>query len=240
MIANEIAGITEDNLKIGDIIATSKNGLPMIVGAITPMPVYEDNKKWLDLNADQIAYLKYDAAIAQKFTQKKTSRKLEKTLAKNLHGNTTPGSGAFNFHKGDVITETWLAEHKFTNKSIYRLALKTWNKITQEAFGSNKKPLMEIVLNQSTSPLHIILINLNDFSDITQSTEEEFVQLFRSNLIETDKQSLELSEPAIRDYFNTIRNAWSTTIPALLIKFNDITLLGMETQDFTRIFKDGN
>jgi hypothetical protein len=241
MLSGEIVGIVEDLLETGDVIQVQTNGNkmshPMIVRQIISIPKFEE-KNIKQPEADQIAYLHYDEKLVQKFTQKKKSQKLEKSLARNLGGRTTPGSGAFSFHKGDVNSDIWLAEHKYTDKSKYRLSLKIWEKIKEEAQSYNKLPLMEVVINGESNPLKLIIVSLQDFQSSTNSTEEEFLLLFFCGLIESKTAGVNLLKKDIEMQFETIRYNFEGKLPALLLKIKDTQLFALTTEDFVRIFSE--
>lgn len=247
VLSGQVLGIIEDEINVGEIIQLESNGektLPFVINNIIPMPklVSPDNPdklvNWLGLDAEQVAYLHYDEKNSQKFTQKKTSQKLEKILAQNLGGKTTPGSGAFGFHKGDVISDVWLAEHKYTDKTSYRLNFKTWDKIEQEAFGRNKLPLMEIVINQSTDPIKIIILKVFDFLEATNANEDEFNELFLCDILSEASKSVLLKFNEIQEYFEDVRSNCADKIPGIIFTNNRNLLFGIETQDFIRIFND--
>jgi hypothetical protein len=239
MLSGEIIGVVDDEVTTGEVIQIQTNGNkkthPMLIRQIVAMPKADDDS--LEYIADQIAYLHYDEALAQKFTQKKKSQKLEKSLARNLGGKTTPGSGAFGFYKGDVTSDLWLAEHKYTDKSKYRLTLKTWQKIKNEAYDRNKLPLMEIVINAEENPLKLIVVSLRDFQNATNATEDEFVALFFCAIAESQTAGINLLEPDIRMQFETIRHTFEGKIPGILLNIENLQLFGLETQDFVRIFE---
>lgn len=82
---------------------------------------------------------------------KKRSRKQEEKVAKELNGRPTPASGALWGAKGDVKSEQFLVECKFTDSDYYALSKKVWRKIEKEALSDNfRTPLMCIeVLGES-------------------------------------------------------------------------------------------
>lgn len=244
-LGGEILHVTEDELKVGEVIKIEGIEMPLVVREMndsTSIASYDaDGKETttrIHADIDKVAYLHYDEKMARKFGsyKKKTSQKLERSLAINLKGTTTPGSGAFSFNKGDVKSELWLAEHKFTDKISYRFSIKTWQKIAQEAFESNKKPLMEVVLHQSQAPIKFIATNILDFVETTNSTEEEFSALFFCTVLKPkpNKDSILLESSAMREYNDEVRGAGR--IPAILLEFGKLTLLILETQDFVRIY----
>src|SRR3712207_7142379 len=76
---------------------------------------------------------------------KRKSQKQEKRTAKEFGGKTVIASGALWSCKGDVRTDDFLIENKFTDKGYYSLKASIWEKITKEATKDNFRiPLMQI------------------------------------------------------------------------------------------------
>lgn len=76
---------------------------------------------------------------------KRKSDRQEKRTAKEFGGSTQIASGAIDGMKGDVRTEDYLIENKYTEAPSYKLSLATWNKIAKEALrDSFRTPLMQI------------------------------------------------------------------------------------------------
>jgi hypothetical protein len=207
-----------------------------------------DDSNYIDVEWDQykdydfIAYLSYNEKATSKYI-KKTSQKLEKRMAKSLGGQTTPGSGAFDGHKGDVKSKTWLGEHKFTDAMFYRLTLEKWQKIASEAFQSNRTPIFEVVLDQSDSHVRLIFMELHDFYEKTRATEEEFVKLFFVNQLKSRKNSsgITLRTNEIKQHVNETYAKTATNIPGWFLTFTDkITLFGLRAKDFERIFSEND
>lgn len=68
---------------------------------------------------------------------------LEKDIANLFHGKRQPGSGCspLTYKKGDVKSDKYLIECKFTEKDYYTLHVDTWEKIVGEAVSANRIPL---------------------------------------------------------------------------------------------------
>lgn len=98
--------------------------------------------------------------------KRKKSMNQEKRTALEFGGKTVPGSGALWGAKGDVKTDRFLIENKYTDTGVYVLSLKTWDKITQEALKAGLKiPLMQIDIGEANlKPLQFIVISSHDFS----------------------------------------------------------------------------
>lgn len=69
------------------------------------------------------------------------SQRHEKRLAKAVGGRTTPASGAFWAHKGDVQADDILIEHKWTGKDRYTVKADTLDKISTEAILAGRTPV---------------------------------------------------------------------------------------------------
>lgn len=65
---------------------------------------------------------------------KNKGRKFEDKVQKCLN------SGALWFDKGDLKTEDYLIECKYTDKKSYRISIETLQKLWSEAMDSNKMP----------------------------------------------------------------------------------------------------
>jgi hypothetical protein len=175
--------------------------------------------------------------VAQKY-RRKASQRQEKHLARKLGGKVTPGSGAFGFHKGDVKSDTYLAEAKFTDSKEYRLTLRTWNKIKNEAYSVDKIPVMEIMLDQNSEPTKLIIISPTDFYDIFYFDNDKFVEWFFSLRLAADKEdakSILLTQGPIVAHINDVNYNHEGKLPAFLIQIDRTVLLGFETTDFIRM-----
>jgi hypothetical protein len=88
---------------------------------------------------------------------KKKSAKQEERTAKEFGGRTQVASGALWGAKGDVRTDEFLIENKFTDKDYYTFHLKTWEKIREEAIkDSLKVPMMQIDIQEKQYVVMII------------------------------------------------------------------------------------
>ena len=77
-------------------------------------------------------------------TNKKISQNRERQIAKDIGGRAQPGSGCFWSKKGDVTSDKFLIEDKFTHKKQYTLKYATLDKIETEAFKVNKIPIFRV------------------------------------------------------------------------------------------------
>lgn len=261
-----VIGATEEEMQVGDVITIEiKDGVsaPLTVHQVLPVPksvgfdpeadpatftVSEDadDSKGVDIewepykDYDFVAYLSYNEKATKKYT-KKTSQRLEKRMAKTLGGHTTPGSGAFDTHKGDVRAKDWLGEHKFTDAAFYRLNLATWAKIKREAFEVSKTPILEVVLDQEKSHVRMMFMDLHDFYERTHCSEEEFVNLFYLKQLKprTNSSSVTLKAQEVSEHVKQTFALTQHHVPAWFLTYNEkTTLMGLRATDFETIFKE--
>lgn len=77
----------------------------------------------------------------------KASQAHEKRLEKVLGGSRTAASGAFWSRKGDVRSERFLAEHKYTAAKSFSLKASELKKIETEALLVGRVPIFCIALD---------------------------------------------------------------------------------------------
>lgn len=236
---SEPLGFYEGLLELGKTYHISDNLPPLICVEII------DYESFLEYSEDpvaqagckKVAFFHYDEKKAKKY-KKTTSQKQEKTLAKKLGGKLRPGSGALSWFKGDVITESFLVEAKYTDSLEYRLTLQTWNKIKNEAYSYDKIPLMEVCLNQDDIPVKIIIINPMDLYDKTGIDEEQLQQMFKILNIDTEAKSINLKYDIIKPYIEDINYNHEGMLPAFSLSIGATNLIAIETEDFIRIIND--
>lgn len=68
--------------------------------------------------------------------------RFEKKLAKRLGGRPQPASGAFPFHREDVVAGEYLIQVKRTDKQQYTLNMSDLNKLVANAVKAGKSPLL--------------------------------------------------------------------------------------------------
>jgi hypothetical protein len=95
----------------------------------------------------------------------KNSQKHEKRIAKAIGGKTTAASGAFWSRKGDVRSEKFLIEHKWTGKKSKTIKSEELKKITTEAILDGRTPVFGIHLDGVD---YVILLE-SDFLEITNT-----------------------------------------------------------------------
>jgi Holliday junction resolvase len=76
----------------------------------------------------------------------KASQSHEKRLAKVIDGSRVAASGAFWSRKGDVRSERYLIEHKYTAKKSYSIKAEDLQKLEKEAIMVGREPLFCISL----------------------------------------------------------------------------------------------
>ena len=232
IVDDKPAGITEEDIKENDIIHLGDKNKIFVVGLVQAMPHLDRNHPLVSIEAEQIAY----AFEKVNKNNKKVSQKLEKNLAKKLGGRATPGSGAFDFHKGDVKTKDFLLEHKFTNASFYRLNVQTWLKIKNEAFSQKRLPAMEIVFDQSNIPFNLLIMDILDFGGKFDLDESQIAEKFYSLPIITKNKTIMLKKQELDEHYSfVIYNI--EKIPSYLIELNNNLLIGFKTSDFERMNK---
>jgi hypothetical protein len=74
----------------------------------------------------------------------KASQYHERRLADLLDGTIPAASGAFWTRKGDVRTEQFLIEHKYTAKKSFSVTRTVLDKIRNEAIMDNRTPVLAL------------------------------------------------------------------------------------------------
>lgn len=73
----------------------------------------------------------------------------EKDIAKKIGGKRQPLSGALNEAKSDVVSDDFRVDCKYVHVKSFRLSLDILKKITLEAFGQNRAPMIQIRFEKS-------------------------------------------------------------------------------------------
>lgn len=89
----------------------------------------------------------------------KQSQKHERRLEKAFNGKRTAASGAFWSRKGDVRSDRFLIEHKYTGNKSFSLKAVELEKITKEAIMDGRTPVFGISLNNKN---YVVLLE-DDF-----------------------------------------------------------------------------
>lgn len=90
------------------------------------------------------------------------SQRHEKRLAKVIGGSRTAASGAFWSRKGDVRSETYLVEHKYTAAKSYSLKISELEKIRKEALLVGRIPMFCLSLGDR----NYVLLLEDDFLEL--------------------------------------------------------------------------
>jgi hypothetical protein len=72
------------------------------------------------------------------------AKRQEQKMASRLGGRRQLASGAMPGHRGDVLTDEWLGEVKFTAARSFRLTLRALRKIEKEAASIGRQPFFAI------------------------------------------------------------------------------------------------
>lgn len=94
----------------------------------------------------------------------KQSQAHEKRLEKVLGGSRTAASGAFWSRKGDVRSERFLAEHKYTAAKSFSLKSAELKKVETEALLVGRVPIFCVSLDNKD---YVVLLE-DDFIDIAK------------------------------------------------------------------------
>lgn len=97
----------------------------------------------------------------------KQSRKHEDRLAKEMGGFRNAGSGSFWVRKGDVRTDRFLVEHKWTGKKQFTLKASTLEEIMTQALLSGRIGLVGISLNNK----NYMIMDEEDFLEMTNTSD---------------------------------------------------------------------
>lgn len=80
--------------------------------------------------------------IGSNKSNKEKAQIRERKLAERLGGKSQPNSGATDAAKGDIKIEKFLIDDKFTGTKGYTLKKEDLDKISREARGHNREPMM--------------------------------------------------------------------------------------------------
>jgi len=86
--------------------------------------------------------------------RKNRGREFEDLVQKTIN------SGAIVWDKGDLKTDDYLIECKYTDKKSFRITAKILEKLWDEAFSSNKLPRLIVGISRNDKELFIINCNV--------------------------------------------------------------------------------
>lgn len=96
-------------------------------------------------------------------SNKERAQKRERSAAKELGGRSVIGSGALWFDKGDIKTEKFLIEDKFTDSDSYSIKLSILNTIEKQASKVHKVPLLRFGFEKYQ--LNYIMFHIGYFNE---------------------------------------------------------------------------
>jgi hypothetical protein len=98
---------------------------------------------------------------------RKRSKRSEQSAAKVFGGRVQPNSGALPKAslKGDVKSNLFLVDDKFTDKMSYSLKVETWRKISDEAWRAHRRPAMRINFNDGDA---LIVLDEQSFMELKE------------------------------------------------------------------------
>lgn len=147
---------------------------------------------------------------------KKKSAKQEKRTSKEFGGIVTPASGAMWSAKGDVRTDNYLIENKYTDSDSYKLELKILDKIGMEALKDDfRVPVLQIDIQE----LHLVVLNYNDYQALFETDEIHSEEICTNKSLTLHKDDLYL----LIDEFNGLKH---------LVKFQGKPFVIMLKSDF--------
>ncbi len=86
--------------------------------------------------------------------RKNRGREFEDLVQKTIN------SGAIVWDKGDLKTDDYLIECKYTDKKSFRITAKILEKLWDESFSSNKLPRLIVGISRNDKELFIINCNV--------------------------------------------------------------------------------
>ncbi len=90
------------------------------------------------------------------------SQKHEKRIADKYEGQVSAASGAFWSRKGDVRTDRFLIEHKYTAAKSISLKLAVLQKIEREAIKDSRTPVLAL----SVGGRNYVVLTEDDFDEL--------------------------------------------------------------------------
>lgn len=92
----------------------------------------------------------------------KAWQKKEKNDKKSFGGRKSRGSGNYWSEPGDIKTDNFLIESKYTKDKSYSLNIDKWQKISDEALFSYRLPLLSIQIQNK----ELVVISKEDFLNL--------------------------------------------------------------------------
>lgn len=129
----------------------------------------------------------------------KTSLDQESTLAEQMDAFRQPASGAFDGMLGDVESNEFLVECKYTRKDIKRLKAKTVEKIEDEAFQMDRKPAIELRFEEISHFNRWFLVPNSVFWELLEETVEISVDDFELCFTTTGNRSVRIEREELEE-----------------------------------------
>ncbi len=89
-------------------------------------------------------------------------QKKEKNDQKSFGGRKSRGSGNIWFQPGDLKTDDFLIECKYTKNKSFSINIEKWQKIYDEALFSHKLPVMSIQMQNT----EVVVLSKSDFETL--------------------------------------------------------------------------
>lgn len=102
-------------------------------------------------------------------TSQKRGRLNEKRKVRKFGGRRTPGSGNKWGFRGDIKTEIFLIEDKYTDGKSFSLTEKLWEKAKKEALLEGRRPAFRVTF---ASGLSFIIVDEPDLFELIEKIKE--------------------------------------------------------------------
>ena len=100
---------------------------------------------------------------------KERAQRRERSAAKEIGGRSVIGSGALWFDKGDIKTDTFLIEDKFTDADTYTIQLATLKTIEKQASKVHKVPFLRFGFEKYGT--NYMMFNINYYNEVLDPYE---------------------------------------------------------------------
>ena len=89
-------------------------------------------------------------------------KKKEKSDQKSFGGRKSRGSGNYWAQPGDIKSENFLIDSKYTKHKSYSISIENWEKISDEALFSFRLPLLSIKMQDT----EVVILSKSDFLNL--------------------------------------------------------------------------
>ena len=97
-------------------------------------------------------------------SNKERAQKRERSAAKELGGRSVIGSGSLWFDKGDIKTDKFLIEDKFTDSDSYTIKLSVLDIVEKQAFKVHKVPILRFGFEKYQA--NYVMFHIGYYSDV--------------------------------------------------------------------------